>query len=45
VAGYAVLTNDPAIVVPEEAAPAAVADGVPERAYRPSSDDVRQAFG
>ena len=45
VAGYAVLTIDPAIVVPEEAAPAAVADGVPERAYRPSSDDVRQAFG
>jgi len=45
VAGYAVLRVDPEIVVPEAAAPAAVADGSPEPAYRPSSEDVRQAFG
>ena len=40
VAGYAVLRIDPAIVVPEAAAPVAV--GSHEPAYRPSPEDVRQ---
>jgi 3-oxoacyl-(acyl-carrier-protein) synthase III len=45
VAGYAVLRVDPEIVVPAAAAPVAAGDRAPEPAYRPSSDDVRQAFG
>jgi 3-oxoacyl-(acyl-carrier-protein) synthase III len=44
VAGYGVLRIDPEIVVPEPAPPIPVADGRP-RAYEPSPDDVKQAFG
>ena len=45
VAGYAVLRIDPAIVVPESAAPAVAIDGHPGPEYQPTSDDVKQAFG
>ena len=45
VGGYTVIRVDPAIVVPEATAPVPAADGSPEPAYRPSPEDVRQAFG
>jgi 3-oxoacyl-[acyl-carrier-protein] synthase III len=46
VAGYAVLRIDPAIVVPESRDPIVVSDGgPPPAAYRPTSEDVQQAFG
>ena len=44
VAGYGVLRIDPEVVVPGPASPLPVADERP-KAYEPSSDDVKQAFG